>query len=340
MSDKKNLLLIYNGYPALSESYQYDEATELQKHYNLKIYSWKWNIRVVENDVPPYIRIGDKHPQMFIDDMKSFKPDVLHGHYLENIRLYTDLARSLNIKFTIRTHSFDMLTTNINQYRDCVNSPLCNGIFVFYPFKQKCIDAGFDESKVFQYWPSINIRAFRDVFSLPNGNDIMSGGSVLPKKNIEGFILLAKKIKAIYPSKNIVYYSVEEELDYVAKIKNFNTMNGSPVEFKTVQHKDMPLEYKKYQWIIYTACNKLKSVGCPVMIAEAQATGVGVIMYKLRDDLQDYVTDSGYLFTEDDEVLDIISNDFDSDKKLEAYELSTRYDIVTNVEQLSTMFNL
>lgn len=77
----------------------------------------------------------------------------------------------------------------------------------------------------------------------------------------------------------------------------------------------MPLEYKKHQWLIYTVCTKEKTVGNPVMVAEAQASGVGVIMYKLRDSLIDYVTENGYLYNNDEEVLKIISKNFDLEKR-------------------------
>lgn len=338
MSTKKNILLLYNGYPRLSQSYQFDEAIELQKQYNIMIISWKWPIYETEKDLPDYLDIGQNSPLEYLDAIKKFNPDIIHGHYLDNAELLCQMAELLNIGFTLRTHSFDILGDNITKYAKYINDPKCYGIFVFVPFKQKCMDAGFDESKIFTCWPSININIFRNVFGMSNGPDIMSGGAFLPKKNIEGFILLAKKIKEKFPSKKISYYSVEESPSYCKSIHLLNKKNGYPVEFKTVQHSDMPQEYKKHQWLIYSGCPKLKTVGCPLMVAEAQASGVGVIMYKLRNDLQDYVTNNGYFYTTNDDVIDIISGAFDSDKKTAAYELSIRYDIIKNIEQLSKIF--
>jgi hypothetical protein len=96
----------------------------------------------------------------------------------------------------------------------------------------------------------------------------------------------------------------------------------------------MSNEYMKHQWLIYTACPKLRTVGLPMMIAEAQASGVGVIMYKLRDTLIDYVTENGYLYETDDEILEIISNDFDETKRNNAKQISARYDIRNNIKLL------
>ena len=99
--------------------------------------------------------------------------------------------------------------------------------------------------------------------------------------NIEGFIKLSVKIKNIYPLKQINYYCVIEDQEYYKKIVNFNNNYGNPVNFITEQINDMSNEYKKHQWLIYTACPKLRTVGLPIMVAEAQASGVGVIMYGL-----------------------------------------------------------
>jgi glycosyltransferase involved in cell wall biosynthesis len=302
------------------------------------IISWKWPLYETEKDLPDYLYIGTNSPLEYLDVIKQFKPDIIHGHYLDNAETFLQMAQILNVGFTLRTHSFDMLSGDITKYKKYVNDPKCYGIFVFVPFKQKCLNAGFDESKIFTCWPSININIFRNVFGMSNGPDIMSGGAFLPKKNIEGFILLAKKIKEKFPTKKISYYSVEESPSYCKSIHRFNKKNGNPVEFKTVQHSNMPYEYKKHQWLIYSGCSKLKTVGHPLMVAEAQACGVGVVMYKLRDDLQDYVTDNGYLYLNDGEVIDIIGGTFDSDKKIGAHNLSTRYDIATNIDQLSNMF--
>ena len=73
---------------------------------------------------------------------------------------------------------------------------------------------------------------------------------------------------------------IKSDPNYYNKIIDFNTKHGSPVIFKAVDPDLMPLEYKKHEWLIYGACPILKTVGNPIMIAEAQASGVGVIMYE------------------------------------------------------------
>ena len=87
-----------------------------------------------------------------------------------------------------------------------------------------------------------------------------------------------------------------ESYYYYNDITKINNKYGNPVNFITEQIIDMPSEYKKHQWLIYTACPKLRTVGLPIMVSEAQASGVGVILYKLRDTMIDYVTENGYLY--------------------------------------------
>jgi glycosyltransferase involved in cell wall biosynthesis len=78
------------------------------------------------------------------------------------------------------------------------------------------------------------------------------------------------------------------------------------------------------------------------MVAEAQASGVGVIVYNLRESLGDYVTENGYMYKNDEEVIDIISNNFDYEKRMNAVVIAReRYDIkekIKNVENIWMKF--
>jgi glycosyltransferase involved in cell wall biosynthesis len=333
------ILLLYNGYPRLSQTYQIDEAKQLKENgHEIMIISWKWELYTIDNSFLPYIH---DNPMNLINKIKRFKPDIVHTHYLDNVEIAHHFAMLLNIKFSVRTHSFDILEQDckknlLNNLKiiNKINSFFCSSIIIFPEFVPKLKDKKIKEEKIISCFPSINIKKFQNVFSLPNGNDIMSGGAFLPKKNIKDFILLAKKIKETYPNKNVRYYSVKEEPSYYDEVINFNKKNGSPVEFVTKQPEEMPLEYKKHQYLIYSACPLHKSVGLPLMVAEAQASGVGVIMYKLRDELKEYVTENGFLYETHEDVLDILEKPFDEVKKNEAFKISDRYDIERNIKNL------
>ena len=327
------ILLLYKGYPRISQSYQIDEANELNKNGNqLLIISFQWEIFISSNASLPYLK---KNPLDSLTEINKFNPDIIHSHYLDTVEICHNLSRRINKKYSIRTHSFDILTNDskLISYKRYVNSDNCCGIFVFPEFKSRLISLGYNENKIYESYPSIYIHKFQEINT--NGEHIMSGGAMLPKKNIEGFIKLSVKIKNKYPSKQINYYCVIEDQEYYEYIVKINKKYGKPVNFITEQINDMSDEYKKHQWLIYTACPKLRTVGLPIMVAEAQASGVGVIMYKLRDTLLDYVTENGYLYENDDEILDIISNDFDETKRSNARQISTRYDIRNNIKQIN-----
>lgn len=323
------ILLLYKGYPRVSHSYQYDEAIEISKYHDVKIISYEWKLYVTEKNAPPYDLLTHSEEEV-IKYTQKYSPDIIHSVYFNNLQLLEKITTNTNIFFTVSGHSFDILTVkNWNTYVKIINGNKCKGVIVFPSFKKILTDAGVNENKIKISYPSINIKNF--INSETNGNDVMGGGAMLPKKNIPGFIMLAKKIKNYFPSININYYGVVENQEYFNEIIKINNENKNPVNFICVQHCDMPFEYKKHKWLIYTCCTTLKTVGNPIMVAEAQASGVGVIMYKLRDNLNNYVTENGFLYEKDEDVIDIMKNGFDNNKRQNAINLSSRYQIDINL---------
>ena len=331
------ILLLYKGYPRISHSYQSVEAFELCRQHEIMIISFDWELFTKCNNHLPFIY---NHPLKQLQNIREFKPDIIHSHYLDTFELCVKLSETLKIPFTIKSHSFDILAEDFSlpkRYVKQINdNKYCLKIIIFPEFLERLVSFGINRNKLLAMYPTIDVNQFLNL-NIENGSHIMSGGAFLPKKNIKGFILLSKKIKELFPEKCISYYSVMENKSYYDEIISFNSLHGNPVKFITVEPENMPLEYKKHQWLIYTACPKLKTVGNPLMVAEAQASGVGVIMYCLRETLKDYVTDNGYLYENDDEVLEIISCDFSDKKRKKAIEIAkNRYDIKDRIEDLKS----
>lgn len=334
------ILLLYKGYPRVSQSYQSVEALELSKNHEIMIISFDWELFTESNIHLPYIF---NHPIKELKNIKRFKPDIIHSHFLDTFDICVKLSETLKIPFTIKTHSFDILDNDFytpKKYAKLINdNKYCLKIIVFPEFFEKLASFGINRNKMTSMYPNINVKQFINL-DIENGPHIMSGGAFLPKKNIKGFILLSKKIKERFPEKCISYYSVMENKSYYDEMIRFNTSHGNPVKFITTQPENMPMEYKKHQWLIYTACPEKKTVGNPLMVAEAQASGVGVIMYCLRNTLSDYITDNGYLYENDTEVLEIISNNFDDDKRKNAIEIAKeRYDVQEKIKVLEHIFS-
>lgn len=333
------ILLLYKGYPRISHTYQASEANELKKKHEIMIISFDWALETLSNVYLPYTF---NNPLKEIKNIIKFKPDIIHSHYLDTFDICVRLSNILKIPFTIKSHSFDILDNdfaNPRGYAKKINeNKYCLKIIAFPEFYEKLLSFGINDSKLLPLYQIFNIKQFINMDPL-HGQHIMSGGAFLPKKNIKGFITLSKKIKDRFPNKVINYYSVMENKYYYDEIMKFNEENNSPVNFLTVQSECMSDEYKKHQWLIYTACPDKKNVGNPLMISEAQASGVGVIMYNLRETLDDFVTENGYLYNDDDEVLEIISNDFDNNKRNNAIEIAKqRYDIEEKIKDIENIW--
>jgi glycosyltransferase involved in cell wall biosynthesis len=328
------ILLLYQGYPRLSQTYMLDEANELAKNHTLFIASVAWPIYISANESVPY-QFYKTLPEAQ-KDIDSFKPEHVHGHFFNNAKTLLDYSLKYDCYFTLRTHSFDVLTKTIvsnPQSVLAINHERCRKVFCFPSFEKILLDNGVLQSKIRVVFPQINIQRYFS--TAPNGCDIMSGGALLPKKNLKGYIDFARKLKTQKPHHNLRYYTVPEDPRYYKEIMDYNISLNSPVEFLTVQPQEMPREYKRHKYLVYGGCPLLQTVGYPLMIAEAQAAGVIVLTYSLRDDIQDYVTDCGYVCKDSDEVLDIILRDEDvSSKRDLGFTLASRYNIQSTMNDI------
>jgi hypothetical protein len=100
----------------------------------------------------------------------------------------------------------------------------------------------------------------------------------------------------------------------------------------------MPREYKKHAWLVYTADRALGTVGWPVSIAEAQASGVGVCMPNLRPDLRDYVGPAGFLYDSIGDVARIISKPLPEELRQMGFEHAKKSDIFQHRQMLINLW--
>ena len=50
-----------------------------------------------------------------------------------------------------------------------------------------------------------------------------------------------------------------------------------------IEPEEMPGEYKKHRWLVYTASRGIGTVGWPMAIAKAQASGAGVLFNSVNE---------------------------------------------------------
>ncbi|MDK3159712.1 glycosyltransferase [Kamptonema cortianum] len=317
---KASVLYIIRGYPQISQTYVKTELEAVYEDYEVTIVSRK------PSDVPyrnyyPYHHLTE--PEAVRDLIAQVKPDVIHTHYLNQLEFVAPLATSLGIPFTVRSHSYDTLAlrpknwrgqirqllerntpqfqkvANIKNNLHWANHDLCLGVLTF-PFARPYLEqAGIRSDKLIDCYPTINYSLFYD--RSPNGQAIMNTGAAIPKKKMEDYIELASWL----PEQQFNLYALGYQVD---RLHEINAHKGNPVNIiLPVEPSEMLAEYKKHQWLVYTAAFDLATVGWPMAIAEAQAAGVGVCMPRIRPDLDEYIGGAGYLYNRIEEVRDIIT---------------------------------
>jgi len=123
------------------------------------------------------------------------------------------------------------------------------------------------------------------------------------------------------------------------KIQALNQQLGEPIDIaEPIQPEDMPAEYKKHEWLVYTASPELRSVGWPMAIAEAQASGVGVCMQGIRPDLAEYVGEAGHLFDRIEEAAEIIAQPFPEAKREAGFEQARKSDVRGHIHRLEELW--
>src|SRR5262249_32840152 len=186
--------------------------------------------------------------------------------------------------------------------------------------------AGVRGDKLTDCYPVVNFERFHD--PSPNGEAVMNLGACLPKKQIEGFLKLA----TMFPGREFNLYAMGYKIGALAKV---NECAGSPVRFVApVEPEAMRAEYKKHEWLVYTAAPGMNTVGWPMAGAEAQAAGGGVCVPNLRPDLRDYVGPAGFLYDSIAQAAAIIARPFPDDLRQAGFEHAKKSDVGRHKEFL------
>jgi hypothetical protein len=248
----------------------------------------------------------------------------------------------------VRTHSFDSiwnddrtsgwtrfftrnsLPPHILESIRSIRSDLCLGILAF-PFNRARLEkAGVPADKIVDSYPVVNYPLFHDAG--PNGDAIMNMGAAIKKKNMEEYIELA----TMAPELRFNLYAMAYEVE---RLRALNEAKGKPVVIvPPVEIEDMPAEYKKHRWLVYTARMDMASVGWPMAVAEAQAAGVGVCIANIRPDLKEYLGGAGYLFNSTGEVLDIVRKPVPEEMRERGFEQARKSNIFDHRDLLFSLW--
>jgi hypothetical protein len=356
---KIRVLYVLANYPQLSQTYVKNEIEALLSEFDLEIVALD-GPDLNATTYQPYTSYKNyqpyciqKNPSKILDKIKLFKPDVLHSHWLNMAPILHQLSKKSGVPYTIRTHSFDVLNEKnsyhvlsylYNWYRGWpqfrgfkpehvskyINSGSCLGILAFPFVRDRLKDAGISSDKIIDCFPVVSFKQFFD--QTPNGSGVMNMGACIPKKKMQDFIDLGNRL----PERKFNLYSIGYQTPVIAK---YNEDHGHPVNIvATVEPEMMHAEYKKHQWLVYTADKISNTVGWPMAVAEAQAAGVGVCLPNIRADLQDYLGGAGYLYDSIDQVENIIKNDVPEEIRSLGFEQARKSDIDAHKHLLTDLW--
>lgn len=336
------VMYILKQFPQISESYIKTEIEAVSEKCEVRIITTKAASLAARNH-PPFQQIEDL--AKIREVIEDFRPHVLHTHWLHAARALGQLSKQTKVPFTVRTHSFDSiwddgrtasawgrifgatsLPPHVREAVRYIGGDLCLGILAF-PFNRARLErAGIAENKITDCYPVVNYPLFHNTG--PNGDAIMNVGAAIIKKKMEDFIDLGTML----PGRNFNLYAMAYDVD---KLRALNESKGKPITIvPPVELEDMPVEYKKHRWLVYTARRDMASVGWPMSIAEAQASGVGVCIANIRPDLKEYVGGAGFLFNSIREALEIITRPYPEEMRQRGFEQAKKSNIFEHRDRL------
>lgn len=346
----KKILYIIHNYPALSETYIQIEIDALVNlGYSVDVVATKEAV-VRSNHYLPYTVLPTA--EKIINYAQETKPNIIHTHwvYYFNLRIVYKVAKALNIPYTVRSHSSDVLIyyvvkglkhhslkKSIKQYIEkkrvvrMLNDPICKGVLAF-PFAiEPMIDARI-KNKIVPVPPVINFEQFYD--RSKNGTDILNVGSGFRKKNFENYLHLGK----LMPEITFHLYPIGHDTPKVIE-KNENMDNPITIHTPT-PHSQMPSIFKQCTWLVYTAdpTDPSAQVGWPLAALEAMASGTGVCLPNIRPDIKEYIGEAGIVYSDINELTDIIDKPVPHEMREKGFELAKKYDIKRQIHLLTELW--
>jgi glycosyltransferase involved in cell wall biosynthesis len=334
ISVRPRILYLLREFPQISQTYIKNELHALGDTYDIRIITLH-PADIAEPEHRPFTIIPEY--DAILAAVREFKPALIHTHYMIMAHLTGAIAMDCGLPFTVRSHSFDILETASARHeplwleiRDYLRGDNCLGVLCFPFLRDELEQFGVPAGKLVDVPPVISFEHFHD--RSPNGKAIMNMGAVRPKKRMRDFVDLS----AMLPGMEFNLYAMGYNVD---KLREYSVSYNAPVNFiPPVPHSRMPTEYKRHQWLVYTASADIKSVGWPMAVAEAQAAGVGVCLADIRPDLRDYVGTAGYLYRDLGTVRELISGPVPMAIRQAAFEQARRSDIREHIHKLTDLW--
>lgn len=339
---RRRVVVFVANYPQVSETYVKNEVDALAADHDVELVAYQPGSYPYRSR-RPHIVVTQENRGNVLDYLTRFRPDVLHGHYLTLLPGLLEVSQHLGVPFTVRAHSFDVLGARQGlaeragrdpaveaSFARAARSPLFRGVLC-YPFaRDRLVAAGLPADRVIACNPVVDVHRFRN--RGPNGSAVMNVGAAIPKKNMADFVALSRLV----PERAFNLYA----LGYLTQdLASLNRTAGGRVTFvPPVDPEDMPAEYKKHAWLVYTAAHDPATVGWPMALIEAMASGTGACMQRIRPDLADYVGDAGFLFDSPEDLVDRLRHDPSPGERERAFAWAEQFDFRRQLPLLTALW--
>jgi hypothetical protein len=343
---KRRALYLLFHYPSTSEAYVEAEIRAVSDSYDVDIVviDRKWPGVVPYRHHSPFVAIPDEHE--IERRIRDTQPHVLHSHRLFMVPLLDRLSRRTGTPFTVRSHSLDTIPSPDPRVAGwlaqapqvlgaATPSERCLGILAF-PFVRANLESwNVPPHKIHDCRPVLDYARFHNAGS--NGPDVIHCGPYMPKKRMEDYLILASRVA----TRRFALYALPSRGHDLAPLHRMNGALGNPVVIRDpVEPDEMPAEYRKHEWMVYTADHIFKNVGWPASAAEAQAAGGGVCIAGIRPDLRDYVGEAGYLYRTLEEAADIISRPFPAANRRLGFAQAKMSDVRVHRQLLTDLWDM
>jgi len=319
---RPRVLYLLRDYPQLSQTYIQTEMDALQERFRIGVITRR------RADLPTRRHLSHRRcrrewsAKLFA---RLFRPQVAHVHWLTEVVW----AAKLGVPYTVRAHSFDLLTADgahVRAAAPLLRDDLCLGVLTL-PFGRPILEAaGIPEEKIEVTGPVLHFERFFDPG--PNGDGVLNVGACLPKKRMEDFVDLA----AAVPECTFRLYAIGYETE---AIRAYNAGRNDPVEMvPALEPEQMPAAYKQHRWMVYTARKDPPGCGWPVAVVEAQAAGTGVCLPRHLPMAREYVGDTAVLYDSVEELRDLVTAPVPDPMRRAAFENARRFDIRSQVQTL------
>lgn len=288
------VLYVLWNFPQLSETYV-DAEIHCMQRWGVHVEVWSETLALSSHSVAVPV-----HGDSLEEAVALVQPDVIHIHWLNTAAQYAGKLAKFGVPITARAHGYEL---NDDLMR-CVIGLKLHRVFCFPHHRHSF---GLSLSQMGELNAAFDTTLFKPVRD-KDRRMVLRAGAVLPSKDLEFFIRLAKRL----PDHHFVFAGVTcvNAIDYMEKLRKMWVDMGSRGEFlMDVPREDIIPMVERAGIYLHTAHsvqNGGTPIGMPISIAESMATGAHIIV-RDHPSLVDYVGDAGQAYRDLDHAAEIIT---------------------------------